>query len=49
MERVVAFARLHELLVVHDFAYADLAFDSYERPRSCRYPARKKSRWGSTR
>jgi alanine-synthesizing transaminase len=32
MERVVAFAREHEILVVHDFAYADLAFDGYDPP-----------------
>jgi alanine-synthesizing transaminase len=29
---VVALARERELLVVHDFAYADLAFDGYEPP-----------------
>jgi alanine-synthesizing transaminase len=32
MERVVAFAREREILVVHDFAYADLAFDGYTPP-----------------
>ncbi|MDH4177421.1 MAG: aminotransferase class I/II-fold pyridoxal phosphate-dependent enzyme [Thermoleophilia bacterium] len=32
MERVVSFAREHEVVVVHDFAYADLAFDGYEPP-----------------
>jgi alanine-synthesizing transaminase len=31
-EQVVAIARERELLVVHDFAYADLAFDGYEPP-----------------
>jgi alanine-synthesizing transaminase len=32
MQRVVDFAREHELLVVHDFAYADIAFDGHEPP-----------------
>jgi alanine-synthesizing transaminase len=31
-ERVVAFAREHRLMVVHDFAYADFAFDGYRPP-----------------
>jgi len=31
-ERLVEFAREHQLMVVHDFAYADLAFDGYEPP-----------------
>jgi alanine-synthesizing transaminase len=38
MERVVAFAREHEILVVHDFAYADLAFDGYEPPSILQVP-----------
>jgi alanine-synthesizing transaminase len=32
MQRVVDFAREHELFVVHDFAYADLAFDDHVPP-----------------
>lgn len=32
MRRLVAFAREQEVLVVHDFAYADLAFDGYRPP-----------------
>ena len=32
MQRVVDFAREQELIVVHDFAYADLAFDGYVPP-----------------
>jgi alanine-synthesizing transaminase len=32
MQRVVDFAREQELFVVHDFAYADLAFDSHVPP-----------------
>ena len=31
-ERVVAFAREHKVLIVHDFAYADLCFDGYRPP-----------------
>jgi alanine-synthesizing transaminase len=31
-ERVVAFAREHEIMLVHDFAYADLCFDGYVAP-----------------
>ena len=31
-ERVVAFAREHHLWVIHDFTYADLAFDGYRPP-----------------
>ncbi len=32
MQRIVDFARAHEVLLVHDFAYADLGFDGYEPP-----------------
>jgi alanine-synthesizing transaminase len=32
MQRVVDFAREQELFVVHDFAYADLAFDGHRPP-----------------
>ena len=32
MQKVVDFAREHEVLLVHDFAYADLGFDGYEPP-----------------
>ena len=32
MQRVVDFARRHEVLIVHDFAYADIAFDGYRPP-----------------
>jgi alanine-synthesizing transaminase len=31
-EKIVAFAREHDLLVIHDFAYADLVFDGYQAP-----------------
>ncbi len=32
MQRVVDFAREKEVLLVHDFAYADLGFDGYQPP-----------------
>ena len=32
MQKVVDFAREREVLIVHDFAYADLGFDGYEPP-----------------
>jgi alanine-synthesizing transaminase len=32
MQRVVDFAREQEIFVVHDFAYADIAFDGYKPP-----------------
>ena len=35
---VVEFAREREMLVVHDFAYADLAFDGHEPPSILQVP-----------
>jgi alanine-synthesizing transaminase len=32
MQRIVDFAREKEIVVVHDFAYADLGFDGYQPP-----------------
>jgi alanine-synthesizing transaminase len=32
MQRIVDFAREHEVILVHDFAYADLGFDGYQPP-----------------
>lgn len=37
-EQLVALAREHEVLVVHDFAYADLAFDGYDPPSILQVP-----------
>ncbi len=37
-ERLVAFAREHEVAVIHDFAYADIAFDGYEPPSMMQVP-----------
>jgi alanine-synthesizing transaminase len=31
-EKLVAFCKEHEILVIHDFAYADLVYDGYEPP-----------------
>jgi alanine-synthesizing transaminase len=31
-ERLIAFARQRNIIVVHDFAYADLVFDGYQPP-----------------
>jgi alanine-synthesizing transaminase len=40
-ERVVAFAREHGLIVIHDLAYADLVFDGYEAPSFLQTPGAK--------
>jgi alanine-synthesizing transaminase len=39
--KVVDFAREHRLMVVHDFAYADLAFDGYRPPSFLEAPGAK--------
>ncbi|MGH8998191.1 MAG: aminotransferase class I/II-fold pyridoxal phosphate-dependent enzyme [Acidimicrobiia bacterium] len=41
MGRIVEFAREHDILVVHDFAYADLYFDGYEPPSILQVPGAK--------
>jgi alanine-synthesizing transaminase len=38
MQRLVAFAREHEVLLVHDFAYSDTAFDGYQPPSLLQVP-----------
>jgi alanine-synthesizing transaminase len=40
-ERLVAFARENEVVVVHDFAYADIAFDGYRPPSILEVPGAK--------
>src|SRR5438045_3337320 len=40
-ERVVEFAREHRLMVVHDFAYADFAYDGYRPPSFLQVPGAK--------
>ncbi len=37
-ERLVAFAREHQVFLVHDFAYADIAFDGYSPPSLLQVP-----------
>lgn len=37
-KRLVDFAREHDLIVVHDFAYADLVFDGYQAPSFLQVP-----------
>lgn len=40
-EKVVAFAKEHDMMVVHDLAYADLAFDGYRAPSFLEVPGAK--------
>ena len=37
-ERLVGFAREHEVMLVHDFAYADITFDGYVAPSMLQVP-----------
>jgi alanine-synthesizing transaminase len=37
-ERVIAIAREHDILVVHDLAYADIVFDEYQAPSIMQVP-----------
>ncbi|MGH3849310.1 MAG: aminotransferase class I/II-fold pyridoxal phosphate-dependent enzyme, partial [Pseudonocardiaceae bacterium] len=41
MERIVAFAREHGVVLVHDFAYSDTAFDGYQPPSILQVPGAK--------
>lgn len=40
-EKIISFAKEHQMLVVHDFAYADLAFDGYKPPSILQVPGAK--------
>jgi len=40
-EKIVDFARVHNLMVVHDLAYADLVFDGYKAPSFLQVPGAK--------
>ncbi len=40
-EKIVEFCREHEIIVVHDFAYADLVFDGYKPPSFLQIPGAK--------
>ena len=41
MERLVGFALEHEIVICHDFAYADLGFDGYRPPSILQVPRAK--------
>lgn len=41
MARVVEFAKEHELILVHDFAYSDTSFDGYKPPSIMSVPGAK--------
>lgn len=41
MARMVEFARTHDVLLVHDFAYADVGFDGYQPPSLLQVPGAK--------
>jgi len=40
-ERLVAFAKENDTMLVHDFAYADIAYDGYEPPSLLQVPGAK--------
>lgn len=40
-ERVVALAKKHDILVVHDLAYADIVYDGYQAPSIMQVPGAK--------
>ncbi|HEX3842402.1 MAG TPA: aminotransferase class I/II-fold pyridoxal phosphate-dependent enzyme [Acidimicrobiales bacterium] len=41
MTRIVEFAKEHDVVLVHDFAYADIAFDGYRPPSILEVPGAK--------
>ena len=41
MTRIVDFAREHDVVLVHDFAYSDTAFDGYQPPSILQVPGAK--------
>lgn len=40
-EKIVTFCREHNMIVIHDFAYADLVFDGYRPPSFLQVPGAK--------
>ncbi|RJR20519.1 MAG: aminotransferase class I/II-fold pyridoxal phosphate-dependent enzyme [Desulfobacteraceae bacterium] len=40
-EKIVDFCREHKMMVIHDFAYADLVFDGYKPPSFLQVPGAK--------
>jgi alanine-synthesizing transaminase len=47
-ERIIALARQHDILVVHDLAYADIVFDGYQAPSIMQVPGARESRSSSS-
>ncbi|HVF76359.1 MAG TPA: aminotransferase class I/II-fold pyridoxal phosphate-dependent enzyme [Acidimicrobiales bacterium] len=43
MQRLVDWAREHEVVLVHDFAYSDTAFDGYQPPSILQVPGAKET------
>ena len=43
MQRIVDFAREHEVVLVHDFAYSDTSFDGYQPPSILQVPGAKET------
>jgi alanine-synthesizing transaminase len=41
MQKIVHFAREHDVVLVHDFAYSDTSFDGYEPPSVLQVPGAK--------
>ena len=41
MQRIVDFAREHDVVLVHDFAYSDTAYDGYQPPSVLQVPGAK--------
>jgi len=40
-EKIVDFAKEHDLIVIHDFAYGDIVFDGYKAPSFLQVPGAK--------
>jgi alanine-synthesizing transaminase len=40
-KKIVAFAKEHNVIVIHDLAYADLVFDGYKAPSFLQVPGAK--------
>jgi alanine-synthesizing transaminase len=40
-QKIVDFAREHKMMVIHDFAYADLVYDDYQAPSMLQVPGAK--------
>jgi len=48
MERLVGFALEHEVVICHDFAYADLGYDGYRPPSILQVPRPRSAALSST-